>query len=231
VRDLLIIVPTRGRPEGMRRLEDAVATTATVLTDLTFAIDDDDEPSAAGRRSLSARTGWITGPRDTVSGWTNRVALKHAGEYRALASLSDDHVPRTRGWDRLLLDAIDRMGGTGFAYGDDLGQRENLATSVVVSADIVQALGWFMLPACAHYHVDNAWMDLGRGAGCLAWCPDVVIEHAHPFWGAAPMDATYESEFGRGSADLAAYQAWHGGGRDGDVATITALMAGRKGSR
>ena len=182
------------------------------------------DATAMGTTSPGQYTG-----RPGHRGWVDQHPRPGAaGKYRALASLSDDHVPRTQGWDRLLLDAIDGMGGTGFAYGDDLGQRENLATSVVVSADIVQALGWFMLPACAHYHVDNAWMDLGRGAGCLAWCPDVVIEHAHPFWGAVPMDATYESEFARGDADLAAYETWR---RDRMAADVATVAAARKGSR
>jgi hypothetical protein len=211
----------------MKRLAEAIRDTSTAQTDLYLATDVDDPGSVYGAMAAGAALGdrvrHMCGQRQTLSAWTNQIALAQAGNYRALASLGDDHVPRTPGWDRLLLDAIDGMGGTGFAYGDDLGQRENLATSVMVSADIVQALGWFMLPACAHYHVDNAWMDLGRGAGCLAWCPDVVIEHAHPFWGAAPMDATYESEFGRGGADQAAYEKWLASGRDGDVATVRSL--------
>ena len=230
MRDLLIITPSRGRPDSMVRLAEAIERTAQAETDLIFAVDDDDPASVAMADAIGDgyQLRSVHGPRDTVAGWTNILALAQAGNYRALASLSDDHVPRTQGWDRLLLDAIDGMGGIGFAYGDDLGQREKLATSVVVSADIVQALGWFMLPACAHYHVDNAWMDLGRGAGCLAWCPDVVIEHAHPFWGAAPMDATYESEFARGDADLAAYETWR---RDRMAADVATVAAARKGSR
>jgi hypothetical protein len=67
-------------------------------------------------------------------------------------------------------------------------------------------------------------MDLGRGAGCLAYVPEAVIEHAHPFWGHAPMDDTYESELGRGTADQAAYEQWRAHGLDGDVAKVKGLL-------
>ena len=80
------------------------------------------------------------------------------------------------------------MGGTGIAYGNDLHQGGALATSVVMSSDIAAALGWMALPGCAHYHIDDVWVALGRDAGCLAYLPDVVIEHAHPAWGTAAWD-------------------------------------------
>ena len=223
-RDLLVITPTRGRPGSMKRLADAVAATATCLTDLIFAVDDDDPASLA---TAGEKGAWACGPRDTVSGWTNRLALEHAGRYRALASLSDDHVPRTPGWDRLLLDAIDGMGGTGFAYGDDLLQGANMPTAVVVSSAIVTALGWMALPSCRHYWIDTAWKDLGEGAGCLAYRPDVIIEHCHPGAGKAPWDETYASEAALDAQDKAAYDTWR---RDRMAADIATVAAARKGS-
>ena len=42
MRDLLVITPSRGRPDGMKRLAHAVAATAQAETDLIFAVDDDD---------------------------------------------------------------------------------------------------------------------------------------------------------------------------------------------
>jgi hypothetical protein len=228
LRDVLVIMPTRGRPQRATAALDAVFSLAETALNVVACYDDDD-PQAPVYAALPPRenVSWRHGPADTPSGWANRIAAENTGNYRAFFSMGDDHMPRTHGWDRLLLEAIAAIGGTGFAYGDDYGQGRNLATAVMVSADIVEMLGYLMLPSCAHYHVDNVWMDLGKGANCIAWCPNVVVEHAHLFWGKAPVDETYRSSSARSPADMAAYDQWRAEGKDADVAKIAALMAGR----
>ena len=167
------------------------------------------------------------GSRQSLAGWTNTLADIYSGAYRAYASFGDDHLPRTEGWDKVLLDAIASAGGTGIAYGDDLLMGQNLCTAPVVSADIVDALGWLALPAISHYCLDNALKDIGEGAGCLLYCPDVVTEHVHYANGKAPVDATYADAggFSEGHPDWAAYQKWREQDMARDVATVRALIA------
>ena len=70
------------------------------------------------------------GPRKGLTAWTNEVALRRASQYPYLASLGDDMVPETPGWDRALIRGIQRMGGTGFTYPWD-GIREDIPEAVV----------------------------------------------------------------------------------------------------
>ena len=226
--DLLVIVPSRGRPERFAAMRDAALSLSEAGTRITVAVDEDD-PHWPGYRGSDRVMKWI-GPRRTVSDWTNRVAMAEHGNYRALASMSDDHLPRTQGWDRLLLEAIDAMGGTGIAYGDDLLQGPIVPTAAVVSGDIVAALGWLALPVCRHFWIDNAWKALGEGAGCLAYCPDVVIEHLHPGAGKSPWDETYAAEAPYGDEDAIAYRAWQSGGMAADIATVAALRTAKAAS-
>src|SRR5215469_14862633 len=105
--DLLVIVPTRGRPGNLARLLDAVHATRTSHTNVHAAVDDDDPELGAYRDMWDSRAGdgdrLDTGPRDGLIGWTNKIALAEAGDYMALASFGDDHLPRTPGWDTALL--------------------------------------------------------------------------------------------------------------------------------
>ncbi len=109
MRDLLIITPSRRRPASVKRLTEAVAETCTARTDLVFAFDDDD-PDVPDSIAAAGAAAHVTGPRQSMCAWTNVVAAEHVGEYRALASLGDDHVPRTKGWDTMLLESLDRSG-------------------------------------------------------------------------------------------------------------------------
>lgn len=229
MRDLLVITPSRGRPKRLKAMLHETLAHATGETDVAVALDGDDpagEEYAELARMLSEDLGlrdrvlWHSGPRNDLTGWTNCLALRYADEYLYLASLGDDHLPHTLGWDRKLTEA------GAIAYGNDLHQGENLPTAVVIRSDIVVALGWFCLPAVRHYYCDNVWKDLGEGAGCLAYCEDVFIEHEHPAWGTAPSDPTYIEAFDRQwSADGAAYDAWCRYQRVADVATVKACLA------
>ena len=220
MRDLLIITPTRGRPGNAERLAAAVAETCTAQTDLMFAIDEDDHSYDGARLGVAMV---VQGPRKTCPAWSNQCAAAFGPDYRAIASLGDDHLPRTRGWDTLMLAALDGMGGTGIVYGDDIGQGEDLPTAPVMSSDIPAALGWWFLPAARHLFCDNVWLNLGTAAGCLRYLPDVVIEHLHHTRGAAPRDESYEQSGACWAHDQAAYLDWRRDGFDADAAKIRAL--------
>lgn len=234
MRDLLVIVPSRGRPGQAAELYEAVTATSRARTDMFLAWDDDD-PAGHAYRAMTHR-GWrtsaagecrlwpATGPRRTLAGWTNTIAAAESGRYRAFASLGDDHRPRTPGWDAQLLAALDEMGGTGIAYGDDLLQGKRLPTAPVISGDIVAALGWMCQPSLRHWFVDNVWGVLGQGAGCLRYLPDVVIEHLHYLRTGAVPDHTYlEAEAGAG-ADRDAFQQWLVTSAAADVAAVRGLL-------
>lgn len=230
MRDLLIITPSRGRPQRLREMLDAVFATAEADTDVAVAIDDDEPADYSPAWQVKHnRVMWFTGHRNTLSRWTNRLALDPdiGGKYRALASLGDDHIPRTPGWDRLLLEAIDQMGGTGIAYGDDTIMGERLPTAPVISRDIVYALGWMCEPSLRHMFVDNAWGDLGREAGCVAYVPEVVIEHCHWCVGKSALDATYAETEVQKEPDRALYENWKAERMAADVAKIRGLREAR----
>ncbi len=224
--DLLLVVPSRGRPRNIARLLDSVRETARLDTRLHVAVDEDDEtlPQYEAVMARAGRDGdrLETGPRKGLCARTNEVALGRAGEFPFLASLGDDHVPRTPGWDEALVRAITGMGGTGFAWPWD-GTSETVPEACVMSSGIVAALGWMCLPGLEHWYGDNVWADLGKGAGCIAHLRAVAVDHVHPRARKAAGDATYAGNGKSLEADRAAYCAWRASGMAADVATVLAL--------
>jgi hypothetical protein len=211
--ELIVITPSRGRPDQLRRLVDAVQTTTDGRVGVVALVDGDD-PCHARYMALEARPPalWIlSGSRKSLSGWTNWAADKILAwdtPPRFLASLGDDHLPETADWDLKLQDAAASV--VGFAYGDDGLQHGRLPTAWVVCASVVRALEWVMLPTCEHMYVDNAVMELGRAAARIAFVPGVKITHMHPLAGKAEMDESYTrtnsaDQFDR---DRAAFLAW-----------------------
>jgi len=222
---LAVLVPSRGRPANVARLIEACEKTCEAETVLHFGFDEDDPELAAsekaafaGRMIFRQPSILVTvKPRMGLAAWTNELAAHHT-HAPYLASIGDDMVPVTPGWDRLLIEAQADIGG-GITYPNDK-RRADIPEAVVIDARIVKALGWMCEPTLGHWYVDAVWRDLGAGMNRLAYRGDVVVEHRHPnVPGGDPPDQTYSDAATGFAADLAAYQKWRLRRMRADIAT------------
>jgi hypothetical protein len=194
--DLVVIVPSRHRPDSIAALLICLEETQT-RADLIVAIDDDDE-FLNEYHALTSHSNWRSNyylkvnPRQGkgMAKPLNLVANQVKYEYRHFAFIGDDHRPRTQGWDRLFVEALDSV-FAGIVYGDDLVQGEGLATAIAMSGTIVSGLNGMVPDGFIHMYLDNFWMKLGADIGALIYLDDVVIEHLHPIAGKAKMDEQY----------------------------------------
>ena len=192
---ILVIVPTRGRPENARELIQTFNDTVfeRELTSLVFALDEDD-PELEGYLNVldgnqDENIFYEISKRMRMGPTLNRMAAKHCQDYDMLGFLGDDHRFRTSEWDLEI--ARSHAGKTAIVYGDDLLQGINLPTAVFVSAGIVRALGYMSPPEMVHMYLDNFWRDFGNQLGCLHFHPDIIIEHMHYINGKAVADDQY----------------------------------------
>jgi len=190
-------------------------------THVHVAVDDDDFELERYQYVMeqAAKDGdkLTVGPRKNLTDWTNEIAVPAAKDYSYLASFGDDHVPSTPGWDKALIRAIERLPGkTGFSYPWDY-TREDIPEAVVLSSNIVTALGWMALPDLSHWYIDTVWADLGRGAGCLRHCRVIKVKHA---WKA---DQTSKDSGKMLEADRDAYHLWRKERMADDVKIVAGL--------
>jgi hypothetical protein len=235
MRDLAILVPSRGRPANVGRLVAACAKTCTTDYQICWAFDDDDpaldlNKTAATLRGHGGRSYVWTGPRQGLTAWTNHMWHDLEGEFRHFASIGDDHEPLTHAWDGTMTAHLEAKGG-GFAYCNNGGHTPeldwNLPEMCIVSAPILSALGWFAEPSTLHYNIDTIWRDIGDGAGCLYYFPDITLKHwnwaLHP--GMAELrDLTQWDAQQRGNEDVQAYHRWHEERMGADVATVRKVI-------
>jgi hypothetical protein len=213
---MLVIVPSRGRPQNIKRLIDAWVETNAVAT-LVVAIDDDDPQidnyiTAMKHAPNDEQFQLFVGRRMRLAGTLNHVAIERVTRAGTLANdvigfMGDDHCPRTFKWDRTI-EATFVERGLGIVYGNDLIQGPNLPTAVFMSAGIIATLGYMVPPGLTHMYLDNTWKVWGEGMGRLAYLHNVIIEHMHPIAGKAEWDDRYvEVNAGHQyAADEAAYK-------------------------
>ena len=190
---LVVIVPSRGRPEAIDAVADAWRDTGAWRRAVMLVALDDDDPAVYPPRSEA----WIWTLRVDTSGMAPTVnaaaRLVVEGGAQWVAVLNDDHLPRTPGWVGRYIEALEELRaelGVGVVYGDDLLRGKSLCTEWAVTASWVTTLGRMIPALVRHQHADTSVRDLARAAGCLRFLPDVVNEHMHPTAGKREWDET-----------------------------------------
>ena len=208
---LLVMTPTRWRRENCERYLKSF-TEATDFADLLFITDADDQETYRDMDWGVAKHAVMDTGKERV-GTTRKVnhaVDMFAGQYDAFMYLGDDHLYSTPHWDTIMMGKLASMpGGTGMLYGDDR-RRADIPEMIIISADIVETLGYFAEPTLAHYYIDNVWAELGKRSGLLRYVPQVLFEHLHyQVRSEVEHDRAYRSaENLWGQRDASAYQEW-----------------------
>lgn len=211
-RKLLMLIPTRHRPQQAREaMRSAISTASRFSTDVMLLVDGDESPGYRGWSEVASGEAKMLNfgvHRGLVGTLNFFVRSSRLEGYSHVGFMGDDHRVRTGGWDAALMASA---GQWGVAYANDLNMGEALPTSVVMGADIVKALGYFAPPELEHLYCDNFWLELGRGMGELYYRADVQIEHLHPTVAKAKWDEQYRrvnasEQFERDGAAWAAYR-------------------------
>lgn len=232
--ELAVLVPSRGRPQQAAELVDAWFATRSGAA-LWLALDYDDPTRADypfyGEQGSCEDSpeflSYVTGPsKGGIGPILNGLGPTLAKDYAYVGFMGDDHRPRTHGWGVKVTDALSRW-GTGMVYGDDLFQGPALPTAVFMRSSIILALGRMVPLAQRHLFLDDYWKALGAGAGCLAYLPDVIIEHLHPHAGKAEVDEGYERVWPLWEADERAWNRFRTSGQlDWDIGQVRSLIHG-----
>jgi hypothetical protein len=213
-RNLLVIVPTRGRPDSVLALESSLHDTQTSVADVLYVVDPDDAHRDAYLDNVlgKGRDGQgrivVLPQRLGLTRTLNSISARFADRYDSIGFMGDDHRPRTVRWDRMITNELYFTGsGPRVVYGNDLLQRANLPTAVFMHTRIIETLGYMVPLTLKHLYADNFWKELGEGTGGLRYRDDVVIEHMHPAAGKAEWDAGYR-EVNSPQMDSADRNAW-----------------------
>jgi len=192
MKEMIILVPTRGRPSNAVELL-AEHEKLSTHSDILFIIDANDpehdqyefEVGAHKCMTIENETRGMAYPINKAAN-----AIVKENKYQYFAFLGDDHRPRTVGWDGILIQAMQRR--PSMAYSNDLLQGERLPTMITMTSDIVAALNGMVPPKMKHLYLDNFWKKLGQDLGALTYLDHVIVEHMHPVAGKAEWDEGYK---------------------------------------
>jgi glycosyltransferase involved in cell wall biosynthesis len=176
------LMPTRGRPELVRRfLQSVLDTTAhPERIEVVIAVDDDDlESQQIAEDRLAFKR--VVVPAGATMGNLNRACFD-ASSGRYVMLINDDVVLRTSGWDSTLATIFARYpDDVALLHVNDLLFREKLCTFPIQSRRVCLALG-VCQPEYQRYKIDddiyaiyNMLAYLGHKR--IVYLPEVIFEH------------------------------------------------------
>lgn len=243
--EMVVIIPSRGRPESVAKVVQAWRDTdAFAAARMLWAVDTNDPklPEYLAAFAEAAHEGIFHLARaDAGDGmvWkSNEAARWLVGvepDLFAVGWAGDDHLPRTVGWAQRYLAELHDL-GTGVVYGNDLHHGPAIPTQWAMTADIIRTINRMMPALTSHLYSDNSVGDLAEAAGCLRYLSDVHIEHMHPFKKKAAWDDQYRrmNTRERYISDKARYRRWKErpaehprAGMASQAAKVRALREGR----
>jgi hypothetical protein len=180
---LLVICPSRSRPEKLKRMLESFYRTKSEGTEIVIYVSDDD-PLLEDYKPILEKENHVIGPRKTIVEVDNYFSCEVYPNIPYYGEINDDHVYSTFEWDKKLIQIIESCGGGwGLACGNDTVHKNwhgvKHPSGAIISGNIVRTLKCFILPGLRHLGCDGYLRDLTEGVERLFYVPEVIIEHHH----------------------------------------------------
>lgn len=216
-----LLLPSRGRPENLKRLADSVNATAVGDVELIVYIDADDPSDYRPRDNVRV---FSCVRQSRMAMYWNLAYQKASGDI--VMQCSDDVVFHTAGWDVVVRAAFEQyQDRIVFVFGDDGDPtHENYGTHGFVHRKWVETVGYFVPPYFSADYTDTWLNDLADRVDRKHKVP-ISTEHMHFTYHKGTLDLTHAERLVRLWRDdnTGIYQAKEAE-READAAKLLSVM-------
>jgi hypothetical protein len=233
---IAILLPTRNRPDSLKRFWDSIVETSDDLDSISLYLymDDDDSlspPVAAQLAKDFPNVFPFMGPRILMSKMANVLFSKAKGDIMFLGG--DDLIMKTKGWDTVVRSSFDKIEDKialfyGTDGGEGLAHPHNFATHPILHRKWAEVLGYINPPYFSSDYADTWSNDLADAVDRKFLLP-IFHEHMHFVLGKSEFDSTYQEGKLRFRQDNVPLQyAGMGEQRNKDIEKLKAYISSEK---
>jgi len=153
----------------------------------------------------------------------NYISTEVYPDYDYYQNINDDHYYVVKGWDKMMIDPLDKNGGWGISYCKGKNDAHN-PNAEIISGKIVRALGYYYYPKFRQFGIEGFVISLGQACGFFL--VSEVIEHRCINIGYGEKDETWKFIYSPSEALHArsASQEWKSK-MDGELKKIRDIIA------
>lgn len=196
-----LLLPTRGRPDNLRRMYQSALDLADGEIECVVAVDDDDDSYQEFFDTPMKNMTIFKVPRQTLSKYWNDCYEKSNGDI--LMHCGDDIIFRTQSWDTKVKEAFDYVADNIlFVFGNDgSGVHDGkFGTHGFIHRRWAEIVGYFVPPYFSSDYNDTWLNDVARSIGRHQHI-NILTEHMHPELGKGPLDQTHKDRYERHKRD------------------------------
>ena len=194
-----ILVPTRLRPDNIKRLLESLKATSFRMPEVVLYVDEDDNSYKSIYEEAHEGVLWVRGPRRTLSECWNECAKVAAGEI--LMHGGDDIIFKTNGWDEMVAKCFEAHADKLiFVHGNDGHWKEKFGTHGFLHRKWLEVTSYFVPPYFSSDFNDTWLNEVANELGRRVYLP-FLTEHMHPLWGKADWDQTHKERLARHDKD------------------------------
>jgi len=198
-----LLLPTRGRPDNLRRFYRSIEETSDNLKDIEVIVRvDKDDPKLDEYNSIEKELPikFIYGDRDVLSKYWNECWRQAKGPI--YGHMGDDIIFRTKGWDSAVKDKFNEYEDKiVFVHGDDGGGNGRaFGTHGFIHKEWADTVGYFVPPYFSSDYNDTWLNDVSNILDRRAYV-DILTEHMHFVFGKGPKDQTHIERLERHNRD------------------------------
>lgn len=181
---IAILCPTRGRPEGAKRMWDSATATSDENVRVCLGISNEDKSAyyaLLGEPTIDDGDDCPDG-MPTVHKWNKlaAMALKYRPDTKLFMLGSDDMVFATPGWDEALLDHYEKLENKIHVCHIQDSRDPDGTPHPIVTREYISAMGYFLPPIFLHWFVDSWTVAIARANGCYTHLKDYLLIHDKP---------------------------------------------------
>jgi len=174
---IVLITPTRNRPELCKRMVDSARATADNPIEVYLGIASEGNNYPQEYRYILAQQSLMEeSPTVAIVNLLADEAMKDP-DNKLFMVVGDDAIFDTKGWDTALIKAYEALENKIHVFSFQDSRSKNGTPHPIVTREFIEAMGYFATPIFLHFFVDTWLVDIAKNSNCFTKLDNYLVIH------------------------------------------------------
>lgn len=174
---IVLITPTRDRPELCKRMVDSARATADEPIEVFLGIASNEGNYPQEYRHILAQQALMEEmPTVAITNFLAEEAMRNL-DNKLFMIVGDDAIFATKGWDTALKNEYDKLDNKIHVFSFKDSRSAEGTPHPIVSREFIEAMGYLCTPIFMHFFVDTWLVEMAKNSNCFTKLDDHLVIH------------------------------------------------------